>query len=306
MNIKKDQNGFSLLEAVIASAIMLTVTMAMLKTTRIAIAAQKNSEATIDRIDFKAKVKELVSSEKICSVSLAGDSADTTFRKSDIDNFQEDEGLEFEFFNSNQEGSARTEKLLSGSDSSFNKFGKLTIKSIKLFMNVDILGDDYSPNENHRDQGIVRTTITKKIFGQKDQESNIDIPIYVTMSTDIFGRSTIKSCSDSSSEIEEKLEMGVANFEITYLDTSGDDESCDLRNRITLKDGRICETVWESRHYNKGMTQERCKNEALAALNTGDFGIQCMQGILISGLNTVNNNGNFATHIIYYTEQGQI
>src|SRR5690606_13302406 len=87
-----------------------------------------------------------------------------TFNKQNVD--EDSEGLDVAFYLSNQAGDLRGIKKFNGANfpdgDDRSKLDKALIKSIKLIMNNGT-GFNYTPAMNHRDMGIIRVTISKKV-----------------------------------------------------------------------------------------------------------------------------------------------
>jgi type II secretory pathway pseudopilin PulG len=208
----KNEKGFSLAEIMVAAGLLGVVSLGVIKLTQNISKTQNFAHSKSDEIELRTSIRMLLDDERYCRVSLAGDGAlgspstPVTFNKEDID--EETEGLNISLYISNQEGDARGLKKLNGSNNpganNKSKFGKLTIKSMKLIMNNGI-GANYADSSGHKDLGIIRVVYDKKISVDNIRELTMDFDINVSMSTgqapEGSGESRIISCSRKSEDI---------------------------------------------------------------------------------------------------------
>ncbi len=167
--------------------------------------AQTNS----DEVEFETSVRLLLNDEKHCRVSLAGNgpsgvpSDPVVFKKSEIDD-ETAEGLDIALYFANQAGDQRTLKKFNGQDNpgtdDKSKFGKLTIKSLKLIMNNPTgAGADYNNSSAHNDIGIIRAVLSKKMSSTQTREIISDFAVNVGMATgqspESSGETRILTCS---------------------------------------------------------------------------------------------------------------
>ena len=156
--------------------------------------------------DLKNEMGMLLDSEKHCRNSLAGEgkygapTTPVTFKKTNIDEYKDEDSVNVELFVSNQAGTKRAQKMFtyknkSSQDKNLSRYSTLAITSIKLLMNTDNQRNDYAPSEEHEDIGTLRITV-QKLDGQKE---SFDIKLSVWMRTDEHQETTLLSCSRSSS-----------------------------------------------------------------------------------------------------------
>ncbi len=212
----KNNKGFTLAELVVAAGILGVLSLAGMQLMKNMGDASKFAQSVSDEVDLKNSIRLLLDDERYCRVSLAGNgsagapTSAVTFKKSDHD--EDTEGLDIALFLSNQDGDTRTLKKFNGANNpgseDKSKFGKLTIKSIKLIMNNGV-GTDYADSSAHNDVGVVRVVYTKKVSSTKERELTMNFDINVGLSTgqspESSGVSRILSCSsvkESSSNEE--------------------------------------------------------------------------------------------------------
>src|SRR5690606_6795322 len=194
------ERGFSLVSVMIAVGLLGGVALGVMKLFDNINKSQSTAQAYADEIELRTALTQILSDERYCRVSLAGNGphgspiTPVRFRKSNID--ADTEGLDVELFLSNQAGDTRTQKKYSGTDTSFNKVGKLEIKSMKLIMNNPTIppGNDYSQSTGHSDVGEILVSYGKKV-GTAERILEMRFPVTLGMSTSASGQTTILSCS---------------------------------------------------------------------------------------------------------------
>lgn len=194
------QKGFSLISVMVAVGLLGGVAVGVMKLFDNINKGQSTAQAYADEIEMRTVFTQILSDERYCRVSLAGNGPHGTptspvrFRKADNDS--DSEGLNVELFLSNQAGDTRTQKKFSGTDTNFNKVGKLEIKSMKLVMNNPTTppGNDYAQSTGHSDVGEILVSYGKKVGGA-ERILQMRFPVTVGMSTSASGQTTILSCS---------------------------------------------------------------------------------------------------------------
>lgn len=195
MNFK--EKGFSLTSVLVGAALLGALSLGVMQVMKNISQGQSYVKTTADEMELRTEIRMLLDEERFCRVSLAGNGAaapttPVTFKKSEID--QDNEGLVFELWLSNQTGDARTIKKFSATDSTKNQYGKLKITSMKLVMNNGT-GSNYDPNPVHVDLGEIRVSIEKQVSESQTRSIPLKFPVMVGMSTAADGVTTILSCS---------------------------------------------------------------------------------------------------------------
>jgi hypothetical protein len=237
----RNENGFSLAQVIVAAGLLGGLSLVFMQLMKNMGQAQNFAQSKSDEIELKSSIRMILDDERFCRVSLAGNgvsgspSSPVIFEKQNID--EDNEGLDIALYLSNQAGDARTLKKFNGENNpdanDKSKFGKLTIKTLKLIMNNGI-GSNYSDSVGHSDVGILRAIVEKKVSNTQNREITIDFDINVGMSTgqspENSGETRILSCSKVQS-ISNQLEcytlrryekIDYRNF---FLDSNGNGSS---------------------------------------------------------------------------------
>lgn len=194
------EKGFSLVSVMIAVGLLGGVAVGVMRLFDNINKSQGMAQNFADEIELRTAITQIISDERYCRVSLAGNGphgspvSPVRFRKRDHDS--DTEGLAVELFLSNQAGDTRTQKKFSGTDTNFNKIGKIEIQSMKLVMTNPTIpaGNNYAQSTGHSDVGEILVSYQKKV-GSSMRTLEMRFPVTVGMSTDSSGRSTILSCS---------------------------------------------------------------------------------------------------------------
>lgn len=159
---------------------------------------QNFAKTSADEIELRTEIRLLLDEERFCRMSLAGNgpfgtpTTPVTFQKTNID--EDHEGLDVELWLSNPQGTARTNKKFSATDTSKNTYGKLRITSMKLIMNNGT-GSNYPANPFLLDFGELRVNVEKSVSETQKRTVPMTFPIMMGLSTDASGNTTIISCS---------------------------------------------------------------------------------------------------------------
>ena len=204
MNYKLfNNNGFSLTSVLMATVLLAGLSLAFMQLMKNMGQGQIFAQSKAEELELKTSIRMLLSSEKHCRVSLAGNMIDkvpitpVTFYKENID--EDNEGLDIALYLANQSGDTRGLKKFNGANSTddedLSKFGKLTITSITLLMNNGT-GSNYSQSpDRHNDIGQLRVLAKKKISYNQTRMITMNFDLNVEMSTNSSGETTILSCS---------------------------------------------------------------------------------------------------------------
>lgn len=199
--MKFNKSGFSLVQVMISIAMLGGVSLAFMQIMKNMDQGSTRAKSSADEAELRSEIKMILDNKKFCRVSLAGNgpednpSSPVTFQKRNID--QETEGLDVELWFGDQQGNNRTTKKFSGTDNTKNKYGNITIKSIKLLMNNGT-GSNYTSSFGHSDIGKIKVLIEKKMGTNDGRDLILDFPVVVKMSTNSSGVSTILSCSSQT------------------------------------------------------------------------------------------------------------
>lgn len=197
--MKFNNRGFTLAQVLVAAGMLGALSLGFMQMMKNISDGQSRESASNDENELSNLIHIILNNEKFCRISLAGDGADgnpsspVVFKKTNIDELGS-EGLNVELFFSNQAGTLRTLKKISGTDTSFNKYEKIKIKSLKLVMNNDE-GSNYTASSGHTDIGVLRLEYDKKNSISSYQAGKMDFNIQLRMKTDASGNTTILSCS---------------------------------------------------------------------------------------------------------------
>ncbi len=216
----KNNKGFTLVQVIVVAGLMGVLSLAFMQMTKNMSDQQNFAESKNDELELKSSIHLLLNDKRHCRVSLAGNGEKgnpenpVIFKKSENDN--ETEGIDISLYNSNIEGTSRTLKKFNGAnnpgDNDKSKFGKLTIKSMKLiFNNPDADGAlnwDYEDSSSINDVAILRVVIEKKITATTVREMVEDYNLVVNLSSgqtpESSGESRILSCHKEFLESEKE------------------------------------------------------------------------------------------------------
>jgi len=206
-----NEKGFSLVQVIVAAGLLGGLSLFFMQLVENMGQAQNFAQSKSDEVELKSSIRMILSDEKFCRVSLAGNgpsglpSSPVVFKKQDIDD-EDTEGLDIAFYLSNQAGDTRTLKKFNGANnpgvSDKSKFGKLTIKTMKLIMNNGV-GSNYSDSPAHNDIGVIRVITEKKVSSTQTRDIIMDFDVNVAMTTgqvpENSGETRILTCLNSKS-----------------------------------------------------------------------------------------------------------
>ena len=187
----KNESGQVFIMIIVAMGLLGGLSMVLINIMGRISAGNREAGSLQDRVQLTREVNSLLASENHCRASLAGGGTPVTFKKEDIDGA--DEGLDVELWTSNTAGNARAAKKFSGTDSSKNKLGRLTIHLIRL--RLDSSTGALPINKTVSDIGKVIVGVRRTISGGQGRDYDLEFPLSVTASTDNSGVSTLVSCS---------------------------------------------------------------------------------------------------------------
>lgn len=155
-------------------------------------------QASQDELDLANSIRRILDDPNSCRVSLLGEGqygsplSSVIVNKSAVDEIGE--GIDLELGFSNQGGDQLQQKKFSAIDPDYQKFGKLTIKSIRLVLNNGT-GFDYQETFLHEDMAEVVVTYDKKIAVDNSREITKRFPVHVQMTTSVLRQSELFACS---------------------------------------------------------------------------------------------------------------
>lgn len=201
--MKLNQKGISLVQVLIASAVMGGLAVVSMQMFSNMTQGQMGIDSFSDELSLRTQIETIIRNPDYCRVSFAGDGPEgspltpVTFNKVDID--EANEGLDVELFLSDQDGEARLTKKFSSdaSDPSTHVYGKVKINSMVLRMDNGT-GSNYSAEASHTDLGNLEVIIEKKVSPTKTREKRLSFPVELVMSTDGAGLTTILGCQNGS------------------------------------------------------------------------------------------------------------
>ena len=204
--IKKNilsQSGFSLVQVMIVSGILAGLAVFGMSLMKNMSDSQRFIELKGAEVELKALARIILNDRRHCRISLAGEgpagspTTPVVFQKIDVDETSKtDEGLDVELSFSNQVGDARTKKVFSAIDTNHNRFKKLTVKSIKLYLNNG-QGFNFQEEPQHFDVGALIMTVVKKVQNV-DRSMVLNFDVSLELSTNSSGETTILSCDPDS------------------------------------------------------------------------------------------------------------
>ncbi len=200
--MKIKDSGFSLVSVLMATALMGGLAVMFMQMMKNMNQGQGYVEAAAEEVALRNEIDMILGNPKFCRVSLAGPgpagspTSPETFFKRDITDLENDPGKEVELWLADTTGEERTNKKFDALDPAKNKYGKLKLKEIKLYMTN---GDDqnYPDASYHDDMGELLVKYEKPIGSNKTREMVAKFPLTVGMST-TSGETTIVSCSKSA------------------------------------------------------------------------------------------------------------
>jgi prepilin-type N-terminal cleavage/methylation domain-containing protein len=180
----KSENGFSLVEIMVALGLVGGIAMIVMNLGKQGSDIQRTS---------------MVNQDEIESLKIGPSREPMTFKKEEVDGTDKDEGFETALYQVAADNSVAM-ILSSDPDSPTSRFGRIKIKSIKLLMNNGT-GFNYPQNTLHYDEGIIRITYEKTLGGDKFLTKIEDLGLSVSMSTNASGLTTAISCAKDSAFI---------------------------------------------------------------------------------------------------------
>ena len=204
------QKGFSLVEILIAVALLGAVSLGVMQIVKNMSNAQGNANSNLDILLLKHEILSLMNNERHCRLSLQGE----TFKKTQIDQFLT-EGKNIEFWLSNINGTARSKKKFSGTDATATEHGKAVIVKLQLVMDnpTTPVGQNY-PLGSFADTGVIKIETQKKGTSRNTISS---IPISISFVTDATGTSTIEGCSSGASSNSASMNYLVMHSQSTSI-----------------------------------------------------------------------------------------
>lgn len=154
---------------------------------------QASVQAKSEEMELRTSIRMILDDERYCRVSMAGNGVSgspvtpVTFKKQNVDDIAS-EGLDIALYFSNQSGDTRSLKKFNGANNpgtnDKSKYGKLTIKSMKLIMNNTVLpGPNYPDQAGHSDIGILRAVVSRKTSLTTSKDTILDFDVVVGMAT---------------------------------------------------------------------------------------------------------------------------
>ncbi|WPU65192.1 type IV pilus modification PilV family protein [Peredibacter starrii] len=198
MKIKLQESGFSIVEVLVTIGLLGAAALGVMQLMKNIGQGQNFAKSSADEIELRTEIRLLLDEERFCRLSFAGNgpfgspATPVTFQKTNID--ENHEGLDVELWLGNAQGTARTNKKFSATDTSKNTYGKLRITSMKLIMNNGT-GTNYPENPFLVDFGELRVTVEKSVSETQKRSVPMKFPIMMGLSTDSSGNTTIISCS---------------------------------------------------------------------------------------------------------------
>ena len=190
------QKGFTLVGMVVGMGLLSALTLGFMEFMRGSIVGQQKLMEVREVGDLKTEMGILLDNESHCRNSIAGpgrykESQEAfKFQKTQMDTAEE--GREVTLWASNQGGDDRAEKMFYATQ----KYGTLTIESIKLFMGLNTTnGGEYPQSDGHEDIGTLKVVVEN--LDKNKQHFYIKLSVF--METDSEGQSTLLSCSRESS-----------------------------------------------------------------------------------------------------------
>ncbi len=211
------KNGFSIAEVLIAAGIIGILSLGIMRIMESMNQNVRFADLSFSEQEMKVNLLRLLSSEKNCRVSFAGNGpvgvsdSPILFKKGDIDfanveitsdtEYSEtDEGLDVSIWQSDLAGETRTRKKFNGENNvgseDKSSYDKLKIKYIKLVMNNNSgsCSNNYCEGDQV-DSGQLVIGYTKNIKKSQERLKKIVIDIDVSLKTTSSGDSTLLSCS---------------------------------------------------------------------------------------------------------------
>ena len=133
-----------------------------------------------------------------------------------------------ELFTADTAGTARSQKKFSGTDTAKNKYGKLTIKSIKL--HLDSSTGTHQNDSVNNDLATLTVVVERRKFKTK-REKKLAFPLAVSMNTDSSGYSTMWSCAVEGAS----LSGGGGDGKIDIETSLGSCQSADVGKNKVIK-----------------------------------------------------------------------
>jgi prepilin-type N-terminal cleavage/methylation domain-containing protein len=184
--MKKISNaGFTLVEVMIAIAIVSGISLVVMQLTQNASNSQANMSAFVDFIDIRGEIEGILSDPKDCTASFAN----TNFNGSTINATP----VPVEIWHGDQNG-VRTRKKFSSTDSAISTIGKVTLTDLSLSMPDYTAGTNFPPGPGSF-KAELTIVGTKKIAGKESTTKKITKTVYLNFVTNASGVSTIMTCS---------------------------------------------------------------------------------------------------------------
>lgn len=191
---KSCQLGFSLVEIMITLGLIGGIAVLIMNISKQGSNIQTSTMAGSDEAELASVVRIILGKEANCSESLK--ILNPAF-KMDVDELDKGEGFSIELFQVAQNGSKKI-ILTSDEDSPQSKFGKLSIKALKLALDNGT-GSNYPTSLSHSDTGTLRITYEKP-QGDGKVTKKMNIKLNISMKTDALNKTTATSCSKDNSQ----------------------------------------------------------------------------------------------------------
>ncbi len=184
MKFKRD--GFSLLEMMIVGGMIAGLGLVVMQLTKTTANSQINATVSADYLGMRSELDSMLGNPFDCTASLK----DTTFNGVSIKNTP----VTVEIWHGNQVG-VRSRKFISGTDASFNKYGKLTVGSIALTMPDYTAGVNFPVGAGQIFKGELRIEGDRLKLGVSSSFVPIVKSVNIVFDTDAAGLSKITSCT---------------------------------------------------------------------------------------------------------------
>lgn len=191
----KNQNGFSLVQVLIATALAGGLALVIMQIGSNMNTIDSRAKNSMDVQEMLTEIRLILDQGSSCTLSLAGNNPATnpvTFLRSNADNFSKP-GVPIELWHGNADGSLRTNKKFSATDPAFKKRGKVEIESIRLYMLNDPTHKYSTSGET--DDGILRVRYSTMLKQNKRIQTK-DFALKVTLKGQLHNnQATIISCT---------------------------------------------------------------------------------------------------------------
>lgn len=181
------KNGFTLVEVMIALALLGGASVIFMQLNRNVEKEQSNAFGKSDYLDMKREIEFYLSDEASCRASFAEPNSEIIFEGSSIKNTPVGN---LEIWTADSNGKRSNLKFKAGQN-----YGKIKLQSINFSMPDHNSGQNFPANTVTSFRGEIKIKTDRKILDKTKSDQDITIPLNVSFHTTIDGKSHLLNCS---------------------------------------------------------------------------------------------------------------